>query len=160
MTLYNYGSPRTGNAAFVTWAEGILDSASVRMRRQLDIVPSIPPRSIGYRHIRTEVWDKHNSTESDSYEVCDGLDEGASLLAHMSRRMLLHTQQRSMSIHLHSHMHQVCNGSGEDPACGDSEEHPPFPLYLLHLKPSEHTRYMGYQGGGCVGGGNDESVEG
>ena len=120
VTLYNFGCPRTGNPEFVEWAEGILDSASVRMRRQLDIVPSIPPRSIGYRHIRTEVWNKHSDGHPDSYVACDG--------------------------------------SGEDPQCGDSEEHPPFPLYLLHLKPAEHTRYMGYGGGSCAGGGNNVFV--
>ena len=117
VTLYNFGSPRTGNPVFVSWAKDILDSNSVRMRRQLDIVPSIPPRSIGYRHMRTEVWNKHSEGQPDSYSVCDG--------------------------------------SGEDPACGDSEEHPPFPLYLLHLKPAEHTKYMGYQGGSCAGGGDN-----
>ena len=84
------------------------------MRRQLDIVPAIPPRSIGYEHVRTEVWNKHGDGQTDTYVVC--------------------------------------NGSGEDPKCGDSEEHPAFPLDLIHLKPSEHTKYMGFQGGNCVGG--------
>jgi hypothetical protein len=96
VTLYNFGCPRTGNPEFVEWAEGILDSASVRMRRQLDIVPSIPPRSIGYRHIRTEVWNKHSDGHPDSYVACDG--------------------------------------SGEDPQCGDSEEHPAL------LAPSQDGR--------------------
>lgn len=112
--LYNFGSPRTGNKEFASWAEGLLDSNSIRMRRQLDIVPAIPPRSIGYVHLHTEVWNKHSNGHKDSYVVCDG--------------------------------------SGEDEKCGDSEEHPIFPLDLLHLKPSEHTRYMGYNGGGCAGG--------
>ena len=83
----------------------------MRMRREQDIVPAIPPRSIGYEHLPTEVYNKHAPGVNDSYVVCDG--------------------------------------SGEDPSCGDSEEHPPFPLDLLHLKPSEHTRYMGFQGGNC-----------
>mmetsp|Transcript_25374 Transcript_25374/g.47361 ORF Transcript_25374/g.47361 Transcript_25374/m.47361 type:complete len:92 (+) Transcript_25374:71-346(+) len=87
-----------------------------RMRREKDIVPSIPPRSIGYRHMSTEIWNRHNT--SDDYYV-------------------------------------TCNGSGEDPDCGDSEEKPFFPFYLLHLSPAEHTRYMGYQGGGCTGGHDD-----
>jgi hypothetical protein len=82
------------------------------MRRQLDIVPAVPPRVIGYVHIATEIWDKHTDDGApDTYVVCDG--------------------------------------SGEDPKCGDSEEKLPFPFDLIHLKPSEHTRYMGFQGGGC-----------
>ena len=35
-----------------------------------------------------------------------------------------------------------------------TEEHPPFPLDLIHLSSNEHTRYMGFQGGNCVGGGS------
>lgn len=112
--LYNFGSPRTGNVAFVKWAKELLSTDSIRMRRQLDIVPAIPPRSIGYEHVHTEVWNKHGDGQTDTYVVC--------------------------------------NGSGEDPKCGDSEEHPAFPLDLIHLKPSEHTKYMGFQGGNCVGG--------
>ena len=41
-------------------------------------------------------------------------------------------------------------GTGEDEACGDAEEHPPFPLYLLHMNASEHVRYLGFTGGNCL----------
>ena len=113
--LYTFGSPRVGNKAWASWAASVLagskGAASMRMRREQDIVPAVPPRSIGYEHLPTEVYNKHAPGANDSYVVCDG--------------------------------------SGEDPSCGDSEEWPPFPLDLLHLKPSEHTRYMGFQGGSC-----------
>lgn len=119
--LFTFGSPRVGNAAFAAWANARLSpnnlALSIRMRRQLDIVPALPPREIGYEHLSTEVWNKHAGGMPDTYVVCDG--------------------------------------SGEDPACGDSEEHPEFPFDLLHLKPEEHTRYMGYGGGSCVGGPHD-----
>ena len=117
-SLFTFGSPRVGNSEFKSWAQGRL-STSMRMRRQLDIVPAIPPRGFGfdYEHVAHEIWNKHADGEPDSYVMCDG--------------------------------------SGEDPNCGDSEETPPFPLDLLHLKPSEHTRYMGYHGGGCAGGHNN-----
>ena len=52
----------------------------------------------------------------------------------------------------HADTFVVCDGSGEDASCGDSEEHPPFPLDLLRLSPAEHTRYMGFEGGFCAGG--------
>jgi len=121
--LYTFGSPRVGNAAFVAWARTRLNrphaAPSVRMRREKDIVAAIPPRSMGYRHLPTEVWNTHSSSDGDDEYV-------------------------------------VCDGSGEDEACGDSEEHPPFPLDLLHLKPSEHTLYMGYKGGSCIGGHNND----
>ena len=118
--LFNFGSPRVGDKVFVDWVQQhvvkMSNGSVFRMRRQKDIVPSIPPRSIGYAHVATEIWDEHTSNDAmpDTYRACDG--------------------------------------TGEDPTCGDSEEHPPFPLYLLHLKPSEHTMYMGFQGGSCVGG--------
>lgn len=118
--LYTFGSPRTGNEAFSNWVvqriQG-MGGSSTRMRRQLDIVPAIPPRSIGYHHVSTEVWDVHDNDYNDTFVACDG--------------------------------------SGEDPNCGDSEEHPVFPFDLIHLKPSEHTRYMGFQGGSCIGGPKD-----
>jgi hypothetical protein len=115
--LFTFGCPRVGNAAFVSWAHGRLwnTTASVLMRRQKDIVPAIPPRSIGYVHMPGEVWNKHLDSKK---------------------------QQTNDTF-------VICNGSGEDPACGDSEEHPPFPLDLIHLSPAEHTRYMGFQGGNC-----------
>lgn len=116
--LYTFGSPRTGNEAFANWVDenvASMGGTSTRVRRQFDIVPAIPPRSIGYHHVSTEVWDKHDKTDRTDTFV-------------------------------------ICNGSGEDPNCGDSEEYPPFPLGLIHLKPSEHTRYLGFQGGSCIGG--------
>ena len=115
--LYTFGSPRTGDEAFANWVVQRITSmggTSTRVRRQLDIVPAIPPRGIGYHHVSTEVWDKHVNDHTDTFVIC--------------------------------------NGSGEDPNCGDSEEHPPFPLDLIHLKPSEHTLYLGFEGGSCIGG--------
>jgi len=118
-SLFTFGSPRVGNKAFVNWSLSNMNSNAnskvlYRMRRQQDIVPAVPPRSIGYVHFPTEVWNLHGEGTADSYKICDG--------------------------------------SGEDPKCGDSEEKPFFPADLLHLKPAEHTQYMGYRGGDCLGG--------
>ncbi|KAL1507013.1 hypothetical protein AB1Y20_007880 [Prymnesium parvum] len=117
LQVYTFGSPRVGDAAWALWARDVIaatnGSASVRMRRQLDIVPALPPRILGYRHLPTEVWNKHTG-DDNTYVVCDG--------------------------------------SGEDKTCGDSEEWPVFPLDLLHLKPAQHTMYMGFKGGYCLGG--------
>jgi len=41
--------------------------------------------------------------------------------------------------------YRVCNGSGEDTSCYDSE-------FGIIKQPSEHTKYMGIPGGGCSGG--------
>ena len=70
--LFTFGSPRVGNAAFASWADGQLAAAapseggSRRMRRQKDIVPAIPPRSLRYVHLATEIYDKHLG-ENGSY---------------------------------------------------------------------------------------------
>ena len=56
--LFTFGSPRVGNAAFAAWAHSRVQNASVRMRRQKDIVPAIPPRSVGYAHVPGELWNK------------------------------------------------------------------------------------------------------
>ena len=48
--LFTFGSPRVGDSAFVRWATARLAQHNVtayRMRRVRDIVPAIPPRSIG-----------------------------------------------------------------------------------------------------------------
>eukprot|EP00935_MAST-01C_sp_MAST-1C-sp1_P002800 g2800.t1 len=117
VSLVNFGSPRVGDKAYAAWAQMRLNQTTpIRMRRQKDIVPAVPPRSVGYVHIGTEVYDKHldskgHQTANDTFVVCDG--------------------------------------SGEDPHCGDAEEHPPFPLDLVHMEPAEHTRYLSFQGGDC-----------
>jgi len=113
--LYTFASPRVGDAAWAGWASGVLQASSGtppwRMRRQLDMVPALPPQSMGYAHVGTEIWNKFAEGEPDAYVICDG--------------------------------------SGEDPSCGDSEETPAFPLYLVNLRPSQHVMYMGVKGGRC-----------
>ena len=79
-----------------------MGGTSTRVRRQLDIVPAIPPRGIGYHHVSTEVWDKHVNDHTDGH-------------------LLFATEAARIRI------------------AATHEEHPPFPLDLIHLKPSEHT---------------------
>lgn len=100
--LFTFGSPRVGNAAFASWAVERLGSNTARMTREDDIVPSIPPEFLAYRHLPTEIWNRHKQGADDWYLVCDG--------------------------------------SGEDPHCHDSE---------LPTSPGEHVQYMGFKGGGC-----------
>lgn len=103
--LFTFGSPRVGNGAFAHWASGILDGTSLRMAREHDIVPGLPPRGLDYEHLPTEVWDRHDKDQGDWYIVC--------------------------------------NSSGEDPKCYNSE---------VNLDPDQHVLYMGFKGGYCPDG--------
>lgn len=67
--VYNYGSPRVGDASFATLA-----AQNVPMYRSThwqDIVPHVPPENIfGFQHVPTEyfsqeVWDGNNVKECD-----------------------------------------------------------------------------------------------
>lgn len=53
--LHTFGSPRVGNKAFAEEVDGLFDS--VRLTHDRDIVAALPPRSLGYWHIKSEVWE-------------------------------------------------------------------------------------------------------
>jgi len=77
--LFTYGCPRVGNTHFVTWTSSpksdyvtpSLNGTSLRMARERDVVPSIPPEFLGYRHLPQEVWNKHGKHGPDTFVVCD-----------------------------------------------------------------------------------------
>jgi len=59
LTLFTYGQPRVGDAAFVDFVNGRLGGRMVRVVDNLDIVPRVPPRnSLGahYGHCDGVVW--------------------------------------------------------------------------------------------------------
>ena len=117
--LVTFGSPRVGDPAFAAWAHARLQNASG--------VGSLRLRR--QKDIVTAIPPRSVGYAHLAGEVWDKhLDAGG--------------KQTYDSF-------VACDGSGEDPHCGDSEEHPPFPLDLLHLSSAEHTRYFGFQGGNC-----------
>ena len=193
VTLYTFGSPRVGDKAWAAWAgrrlgsrNGTAIAAARRMRRQKDIVPAIPPRSIGYVHVPTEIRDMHLDAKGHQVVsetctrvcvcvracvcvcVCTCVRRTPTTPCRPSHTHTSNTRTRAgppqgsrpdaalvarglFVVRLpQADSFVVCDGSGEDPKCGDSEEHPPFPLDLLHLSPAEHVRYLGFQGGNCV----------
>lgn len=90
VTLYTYGQPRVGNRDFAQWFDAHIPN-SFRTVNNSDIVPSLPPRVLGFWHIATEVW-------------------------------------------LHDNKTIVCNGSGEDPHCSNSQ---------IDLSVDDHHVYLG-----------------
>jgi len=70
ITCYNYGEPRVGNEDFAQFFDSHID-VSYRIVNQHDIVPHLPPRTLGFYHIATEVWWKNKTT----YIICNGSGE-------------------------------------------------------------------------------------
>ncbi|KPA78984.1 lipase precursor-like protein [Leptomonas pyrrhocoris] len=65
VTLYTYGSPRVGNAAFVQWVTDLLSNgASYRVTHERDPVVRLPPISWGYAHLPGEVFYRHDAVSS------------------------------------------------------------------------------------------------
>lgn len=69
LLLYTFGSPRVGNENFVSWAAERL-SFAFRLTHRQDIVPHVPPASMGYRHIPNEIWFS-NDTVPLEYTICE-----------------------------------------------------------------------------------------
>ncbi len=65
VTVYTYGKPRIGNAAFV---ESAKDITHYRITHNNDIVPHLPEEIFGYRHTDSEVW---FPDDSDKYILCE-----------------------------------------------------------------------------------------
>ena len=68
ITMYNYGSPRVGNAAFArAYDESI--SNSWRITNKLDVIPRIP-RLMGYSHIGNSCSVLPDGTFEVNGELC------------------------------------------------------------------------------------------
>jgi len=66
-----FGSPRTGNPAFVQYHEVIM-TESWRVVHQLDIVPRVPSDFLDiFHHVPTEIW----YMPLGGYTICDGSGE-------------------------------------------------------------------------------------
>lgn len=77
--VVTFGSPRVGNAAFVAAHGDLRDAGKLpdapRVTHWKDIIPHMPPESLGYLHLSTEVF---YDEPSASYTVCDGTGEDES----------------------------------------------------------------------------------
>jgi len=64
--LWNFGSPRVGNAAFSSALVSKLRTPTYRFTHSHDLVPLVPPRSDNYFHIVEEIWQDPNG----NYHSC------------------------------------------------------------------------------------------
>ncbi|EIE81342.1 hypothetical protein G6F46_004700 [Rhizopus delemar] len=64
--IYTIGQPRVGNTKFAKW----VDSTGISIHRSVhsrDVVPHVPPRTIGYLHVGVESWIK---ADPSTVQVC------------------------------------------------------------------------------------------
>lgn len=77
LSIYNFGSPRLGNAKFVSWFSGLVSSGAIaehtRVTSMKDPVPHLPPRFMGYQHGPQEIWQLNNNNPP-SLKICSATD--------------------------------------------------------------------------------------
>ena len=62
ITIYTYGSPRTGNQAFTDYLFSILGNGN-RVTHYNDIVPHNPPAAFGFNHFADEIWYQNSAAD-------------------------------------------------------------------------------------------------
>lgn len=74
-TTYSFEAPRIGNKAFSdAFASRFSRKFPVfRITHSMDPVPHLPPKSLGYEHVPTEVW----YDAAGNYTVCVGAEDNA-----------------------------------------------------------------------------------
>jgi len=73
VSLYNFGSPRTGDVAFSEWASSFLQDHN-RVTHHKDIVVHTPPYG-KYQHISNEWYEPDNSASPINIDACSGYED-------------------------------------------------------------------------------------
>lgn len=69
VSVINFGNPRVGNEGWANYYD-LMVPESIRVVNNRDVVPALPPRTFGFQHSATEVWE-HRS----KYIVCAGNED-------------------------------------------------------------------------------------
>lgn len=70
MTMYTFGSPRTGNQAFSNYVMSLFPNGGYqRVTHYNDIVPHVPPTEFGFNHAGNEAW-QMNSGDDLTMKFC------------------------------------------------------------------------------------------
>ena len=56
LNVYNYGCPRVGNSEFAQYYDSRIPN-TFRVVNGRDVVPTVPPKVLGFSHVATEVWE-------------------------------------------------------------------------------------------------------
>lgn len=74
LEIMTFASPRLGNADFVKYFNSKIPKENVyRVVNQRDIVTSLPPEAMGFRHLPTQYW--FEDAPCCTYKTCDGSGE-------------------------------------------------------------------------------------
>mmetsp|Transcript_20689 Transcript_20689/g.52834 ORF Transcript_20689/g.52834 Transcript_20689/m.52834 type:complete len:329 (+) Transcript_20689:73-1059(+) len=108
-----FHSPRLGNAAFArAFAQAFSGFRPFwRVTRDLDPVPLLPPRALGYRHVNYEVY--YDTT--GNFSVCARQEDPKCANRHSLPQNLMHTQDHCASDLVPSGRICGCQESGESP---------------------------------------------
>lgn len=131
LLLYTFGSPRVGNANFSQWANLML-SSSYRLTHNRDIIPHVPPASLGYRHVPHEIYFSnesdllsfHHCNDNSRYTSVAGVGEN---IYHQHRRLYASVRTEKFGDEHNT------NGD-EDPTCSSGVWGATF---------SDHKMYLG-----------------
>lgn len=84
-TVYTYGEPRVGNAAWASYLNGLIStSVYYRVTHANDGVPQIAPTDFGYQHHGTEYWESQSTgnTAASTYQ-CTGSEPTVNLFSNV-----------------------------------------------------------------------------
>lgn len=90
LTLYTFGSPRVGDLTFATYFDKIVPD-TWRIVHKNDLVPHIPQRFLGFRHVSREVW---YYGEGSQFKQCNGGEDDS-----CSNSVNLHVDENSIKDH-------------------------------------------------------------
>jgi len=91
LTVYTYGSPRVGDEAFATYYDKIVPD-TYRLVHNHDLVPHIPQRFLGFRHVSREIW--YFVESGAQYKTCAGGEDDS-----CSNSVNLHVDENSIADH-------------------------------------------------------------
>lgn len=107
---YSFEAPRVGNKAFsAAFSSRFSRKFPVfRITHSMDPVPHLPPRTLGYEHVPTEVW----YDAAGNYTVCDGAEDTACAdrYGHVANLILFHSRDHCGSSLLRNG--SICNPAG------------------------------------------------
>jgi len=91
LSLYTFGSPRVGDEKFAAHIDRIIPD-TYRIVNSQDLVPHLPQRFLGFRHVSREIW--YHGGAPGSYRTCLGGEDDS-----CSNSVNLHIDENSIQDH-------------------------------------------------------------
>jgi len=91
ITVYTFGSPRVGDETFASYYDKIVPD-TYRLVNHYDLVPHVPQRFLGFRHVSREVW--YFNEQGPQFKLCNGGEDDS-----CSNSINLHVDENSIRDH-------------------------------------------------------------